>query len=46
MKYNDKHLDIIQGGRYANRIKNNTYTDTETNKTYYSEANENKGLDT
>ncbi|KAH8082172.1 galactose mutarotase-like protein [Filobasidium floriforme] len=33
-------------GRYANRIKNNTYTDPETNTTYYSEANENNGLDT
>ena len=39
-------LTSLQVGRYANRIKNNTYTDTETNMTYYSEANENKGLDT
>jgi aldose 1-epimerase len=33
-------------GRYANRIKNNTYTDPVTGQEYYSVANENNGTDT
>lgn len=33
-------------GRYANRIKNNTYTDSQTGEVFNSVANENGGLDT
>lgn len=33
-------------GRYANRIKNNTYTDPETGEVYQSVANENAGANT